>query len=71
MLTNYMKWNLLEANRSSAGEERTHVVWNLKVYFWDHKSLPLNCVVGHTNVVHSSAPQSCEDSNKLLHCVNE
>jgi len=67
MLTNCMKYNLLEANRSSADEEIPHVVRNLKV----HKSLPLDSIVGHTNVVHSSEPHSCEDSNKLLHCVNE
>jgi len=36
-----------------------------------HKSLTLDSIVGHMNVVHSSATQSCEDSNKLLHSVSE
>jgi len=43
----------VQANDCSAGEEVSHLLWNLKFHYLVHKSLPLDHVLSQMNPVHT------------------
>jgi hypothetical protein len=50
-----MVYSLSEANSPSSSHEIPRILWNLKVHYCVHKSLPLFHNLGHINPVHATA----------------